>query len=185
VQRPCSPSLYAARAATLPKSANPPVRADDFITTLGGFSPNQFKEVRLPTLAELDAAVPDHPVYISVGFTGPSVTNTVGKAFFEKRGAAGRAGPGRGRRVDRGRPWPPAAIADRPGDTGAAAHHDLRRPQARRAGRDGLRGQPRRDHAPRPGGAAGNGHIRRHLGQRGQLHDAPAVPRCVRRKAPA
>ena len=76
-------SLYAARAATLPKSPNPPVSADDFITTLGGFTPNQFKEVRLPTLAELDAAVPDHPVYLSVGFTGPSVTNTLGKAFFE------------------------------------------------------------------------------------------------------
>ena len=84
-------SLYAARAATLPKSPNPPVSADDFITTIGGFSPNQFKEVRLPTLAELDAAVPDHPVYISVGFTGPSVTNTLGKAFFEK--AAPPAGP--------------------------------------------------------------------------------------------
>lgn len=77
-------SLYAARAATLPKSPNPPVGADDFITTLGGFSPNQFKEGRLPTLAELDAAVPHHPVYISAGFTGPSVTNTLGKAFFEK-----------------------------------------------------------------------------------------------------
>jgi predicted amidohydrolase YtcJ len=77
-------SLYAARAATLPKSPNPPVSADDFITTLGGFSANQLKEVRLPTLAELDAAVPHHPVFISVGFTGPSVTNTLGKAFFEK-----------------------------------------------------------------------------------------------------
>ena len=76
-------ALYAARAATLPKSPNPPVSADDFITTIGGFSPNQFKEVRLPTLAELDAAVPDQPVYISVGFTGPSVTNSLGKAFFE------------------------------------------------------------------------------------------------------
>jgi predicted amidohydrolase YtcJ len=76
-------SLYAARAAMLPKSPNPPVGADAFITTIGGFSPNQFKEVRLPTLAELDAAVPDHPVYISVGFSGPSVTNTLGKAFFE------------------------------------------------------------------------------------------------------
>jgi predicted amidohydrolase YtcJ len=76
-------ALYAARAATLPPSPNPPVSADNFITTIGGFSPNQFAEVRLPTLAELDAAVPDNPVYISVGFTGPSVTNTLGKAFFE------------------------------------------------------------------------------------------------------
>jgi predicted amidohydrolase YtcJ len=76
-------AIYAARAAALPPSANPPTSADDFITTIGGFSPNQFAEVRLPTLAELDAAVPHHPVYISVGFTGPSATNTLGKAFFE------------------------------------------------------------------------------------------------------
>jgi len=84
-------SLYAARAAALPKSPNPPVSAHDFITTIGGFSPNQFKEVRLPTLAELDAAAPDHPVYISVGFTGPSATNTLGKKFFEN--VAPPAGP--------------------------------------------------------------------------------------------
>lgn len=76
-------ALYAARAATLPPSPNPPASADDFITTIGGFSTNQLKEVRLPTLAELDAAVPGHPVYISLGFTGPSVTNTLGKSFFE------------------------------------------------------------------------------------------------------
>ena len=76
-------ALYAARAATLPPSPRPPASADDFITTIGGFSPSQFKETRLPTLAELDAAVPGHPVYISVGFTGPSVTNTLGKTFFE------------------------------------------------------------------------------------------------------
>ena len=76
-------ALYAARAARLPKSPNPPVSAENFITTIGGFSPNQFKEVRLPTLAELDAAVPSHPVFIQVGFTGPAVTNSLGKAFFE------------------------------------------------------------------------------------------------------
>ena len=76
-------ALYAARAAALPKSPNPPVSAENFITTIGGFSPNQFKEVRLPTLAELDAAVPNHPVFMLVGFTGPAVTNSLGKAFFE------------------------------------------------------------------------------------------------------
>ena len=76
-------ALYAARAKSLPKSPSPPVSAENFITTIGGFSPNQFKEVRLPTLAELDAAVPNHPVFILVGFTGPAVTNSLGKAFFE------------------------------------------------------------------------------------------------------
>lgn len=76
-------TLYAARARTLPSSPNPPASADDFVTTIGGFTPNQFKETRLPTLAELDAAVPRNPVFIQVGFTGPAATNTLGKAFFE------------------------------------------------------------------------------------------------------
>jgi predicted amidohydrolase YtcJ len=55
----------------------------EFITTIGGFHFNQLAEVRLPTLAELDAAVPHHAAYISQSFSGPSVTNSLGKAFFE------------------------------------------------------------------------------------------------------
>ncbi|HYQ67562.1 amidohydrolase [Actinophytocola sp.] len=54
-----------------------------FVTTIGGFHFNQFSEVRLPTLAELDKALPNHPAYISIGFSGPSVTNSLGKKFFE------------------------------------------------------------------------------------------------------
>ncbi|KAI0869816.1 amidohydrolase family-domain-containing protein [Hypoxylon argillaceum] len=54
-----------------------------FITTIGGFHPNQFNERRLPTLEELDQAVPDHPVFVSYGFAGPATTNSLGKAFFE------------------------------------------------------------------------------------------------------
>jgi predicted amidohydrolase YtcJ len=69
---------YAARAAGVP--------AGEFITTIGGFHFNQFAEVRLPTLDELDAAVPDHGAYISQSFAGPSTTNSVGKAFFEAQG---------------------------------------------------------------------------------------------------
>jgi predicted amidohydrolase YtcJ len=65
---------YRDRARTVP--------AGEFITTIGGFHFNQFREVRLPTLAELDAAVPRHPAYISVSFSGPSVTNSLGKDFF-------------------------------------------------------------------------------------------------------
>jgi predicted amidohydrolase YtcJ len=75
-------ALYKARARTLAASPNPPVSAASFITTIGGFNPIQFKEGRLPTLAELDAAVPHVPVFIMVGFTGPAVTNTLGKTFF-------------------------------------------------------------------------------------------------------
>jgi predicted amidohydrolase YtcJ len=69
---------YRARAAGVP--------AGEFITTIGGFHFNQFREVRLPTLAELDAALPGHPAYVSVGFSGPSATNSLGKAFFEAAG---------------------------------------------------------------------------------------------------
>ena len=68
-------ATYGARAAGIPAGA--------FITTIGGFHSNQFTELRLPTLAELDAAAPGHPAYITIGFSGPSVTNTLGKAFFE------------------------------------------------------------------------------------------------------
>lgn len=66
---------YRQRAAGVPANA--------FITTIGGFSPTQFEEGRLPTLAELDSAAPDHPVFISTSFAGPAATNSKGKAFFE------------------------------------------------------------------------------------------------------
>jgi predicted amidohydrolase YtcJ len=68
-------STYRARARQVP--------AGKFVTTIGGFHFNQFKEVRLPTLAELDKALPNHPAYLSIGFSGPSVTNSLGKKFFE------------------------------------------------------------------------------------------------------
>ncbi|HEY8474620.1 MAG TPA: amidohydrolase family protein [Natronosporangium sp.] len=74
--------MYAQRARGIPDGA--------WITTIGGFHRNQLvpagQPPRLPTLAELDEAVPDHPVYVSEGFVGPSATNSLGKAFFESRG---------------------------------------------------------------------------------------------------
>ena len=54
-----------------------------FITAIGGLQPRQFAENRMPTLAELDAAAPRHPVYIHVAFNGPAATNSFGKKFFE------------------------------------------------------------------------------------------------------
>ncbi|KAJ7212710.1 amidohydrolase family-domain-containing protein [Mycena pura] len=66
---------YMQRAAGVPPG--------EFITTIGGFHPNQFRETRLPTLAELDEAAPDNPVFISIGFFGPATTNSLGKKFFE------------------------------------------------------------------------------------------------------
>jgi predicted amidohydrolase YtcJ len=60
---------------------------DAWITTIGGFHRNQLvppgQTPRLPTLAELDEAAPNNPVYMSEGFTGPSATNSRGKKFFE------------------------------------------------------------------------------------------------------
>jgi predicted amidohydrolase YtcJ len=67
-------ATYRARARGVP--------AGEFVTTIGGFHPNQFREHRLPTLAELDAALPHTPAYISVGFSGPSVTNSAGRDWF-------------------------------------------------------------------------------------------------------
>lgn len=78
-------TIYAARAARIPPGA--------WITTIGGFHSNHIYadpadplSGRLPTLAELDAAVPNNPVFIEIGFTGPSATNTAGKAILEANG---------------------------------------------------------------------------------------------------
>lgn len=62
------------------------VPTGQFITTIGGFHPNQFAERRLPTLAEIDAAISDHPVFIQIAFSGPSTTNSLGRTFFESKG---------------------------------------------------------------------------------------------------
>jgi predicted amidohydrolase YtcJ len=71
----------AARAKAIPRGA--------WVTTIGGFHRNQLvprgQNPRLPTLAELDMAAPDHPVYISESFMGPSATNSLGKRFFERQ----------------------------------------------------------------------------------------------------
>jgi hypothetical protein len=80
-------AIYAARAAGVPRGA--------WITTIGGFHPNHIYanpadplSGRMPTLSELDAAVPNNPVFIEVGFTGPGATNSAGKAIFESQGIA-------------------------------------------------------------------------------------------------
>jgi predicted amidohydrolase YtcJ len=62
----------------------------EWVTSVGGFSRNQFfrapQPVRFPTLAELTAAVPNHPVFIMEGFSGPGATNALGKAFLTANG---------------------------------------------------------------------------------------------------
>jgi hypothetical protein len=71
--------ILAARAKSIPRGA--------WITTIGGFHRNQLvppgETPRLPSLAELDKAAPNNPVYISEGFLGPSTTNTLGKKIFQ------------------------------------------------------------------------------------------------------
>src|SRR4029077_8799972 len=62
------------------------VKRGDWITAMGGWTPGQFKENRLPTLAELDAAAPANPVLVFNSFTGPSTTNTLGRNFFISKG---------------------------------------------------------------------------------------------------
>src|SRR6267378_1158889 len=65
-------------------------RPGEWVTSIGGFSRNQFfrapDPVRFPTLAELTAAVPDHPVFIMEGFSGPGATNALGRAFLTGTG---------------------------------------------------------------------------------------------------
>jgi predicted amidohydrolase YtcJ len=64
-----------------------------WITSMGGWHPNQWKEHRHPTRQELDEAVPDRPVLLYERFTGPAVTNSAGKRFFDAVDAAAPVHP--------------------------------------------------------------------------------------------
>ena len=75
----------AARRKEVPEGA--------WITSMGGWHPNQWAEHRHPTLAELDAAVPDRPVLLYERFTGPAVTNSLGKKFFDAADAGAPVHP--------------------------------------------------------------------------------------------
>ena len=76
---------YKARAAAIPRDA--------WITTIGGFhfnhiyaDPASKLSGRFPTRQELDAAVPNNPVFMSISFNGPAATNSAGKAILEAQG---------------------------------------------------------------------------------------------------
>jgi predicted amidohydrolase YtcJ len=64
-----------------------------WITSMGGWHPNQWAEHRHPTLKELDDAVPDRPVFLYERFTGPAVTNSMGKKLFDAIDAAAPVHP--------------------------------------------------------------------------------------------
>ena len=72
---PDAVARYQAKAASVP--------AGEFITTIGPMAAMQFREQRLPTLAELDAV--NRPVYINAAQGGVR-TNSLGKAWLEKQG---------------------------------------------------------------------------------------------------
>lgn len=64
------------------------VPAGGFITAIGGWHTNQIAEKRLPTGAELDAAVSTHPVLVALAFAGPASTNSLGRAWLQSKGVA-------------------------------------------------------------------------------------------------
>jgi hypothetical protein len=64
-----------------------------WITSMGGWHPNQWKEHRHPTLKELDEAVPDRPVLLYERFTGPCAVNTLAKQFFDAADAGAKVHP--------------------------------------------------------------------------------------------
>ena len=132
------------------------VPAGAWITSMGGWHPNQWAEHRHPTLAELDQAVPDRPVLLYERFTGPCATNSLGKAFFDAVDAAPPVHPD----IKTVNVSPDGAIAAA-GQTGGgsvgvravppAPDADLRGPQAQHPRCDELLGQRRADHASGPG----------------------------------
>jgi predicted amidohydrolase YtcJ len=71
--------VIARRAQSVPEG--------EFITCIGGWNHTQFTDARRPTKAELDAAAPKHPVYLSGtgGGTG-AITNSLGQTFFAGKG---------------------------------------------------------------------------------------------------
>ena len=60
-------------------------KPNEWVTSIGGFSRNQFPP-DFPNLTQLTKAVPDHPVFIMEGFSGPGSTNQLGMEFFRGKG---------------------------------------------------------------------------------------------------
>ncbi len=67
-----------ARAAGVP--------AGGWITAMGGWSPVQLAEKRMPTLAELDAGDAAHPVLVYTSFTGPAAANGKARDYLAAHG---------------------------------------------------------------------------------------------------
>jgi predicted amidohydrolase YtcJ len=72
------------RAMAMLKQRAQSAPAAAWVTAIGDWTPRLFAENRMPTLAELDQAVPDHPAFFAT--FGPAITNSLGKEFFESKG---------------------------------------------------------------------------------------------------
>jgi predicted amidohydrolase YtcJ len=70
-------------AALSARRARGDVPVGAFITAMGAGTPNIWFERRMPTLEELNAAVPDRPVFLYQGGGGPARVNALGKQFFD------------------------------------------------------------------------------------------------------
>ena len=73
--------LQQALAATAARSA-----PGEWIASIGGITPLQFTEQRLPTSEELTAAVPGNPVWIQAGYLREGIVNEAGRRVLEDAG---------------------------------------------------------------------------------------------------
>jgi predicted amidohydrolase YtcJ len=58
----------------------------EWLAAIGGFTPRQFQERRLPTRQELTAAVPGNPVYMQVGYSTRGIANDEGRRVLAAAG---------------------------------------------------------------------------------------------------
>ena len=77
-------SIAALQAAlrTAARKAEP----GEWLAAIGGFTPGQFAERRMPTRQELSAAVPDHPVYMQIGYSTRGLVNDEGRRVLAAAG---------------------------------------------------------------------------------------------------
>ena len=68
------------------KTAAARAEAGEWLASIGGFTPEQFQERRLPTREELSAAVPSNPLYLQVGYSGRGIVNNEGSRVLASAG---------------------------------------------------------------------------------------------------
>ena len=74
-------ALQAALAAAAKKS-----EPGEWVAAIGGFTHLQFAQKRLPTREELTAAVPDHPLYMQIGYSTRGIVNDEGRRVLQAAG---------------------------------------------------------------------------------------------------